>query len=491
MLQHLAPQPLWQHFQQICAIPHPSYHEEALVSHLQRFADQQGLQHQRDKVGNLIIRKPATAGLEHAAGVVLQSHMDMVPQKSDDSNHDFSVDPIRPRVVDGWVFATDTTLGADNGIGVAAMLAVLQATDLEHGPLEALFTINEESGMDGAKGLQAGILKGELLLNLDSEQEGELYVGCAGGIDATAKIAMQRSPLSDERVGLKLIVRGLQGGHSGLDINLGRGNANQLLAELIQQLSSQYDLKLVDFNGGSLRNAIARRADALLAVSADQLAALRDSTQQLKAELKQRYHQTEPELDVGFLHTDIDADPLTAASQQQLIDAVLNCPHGMQRMHPSLEGVVETSNNLAKVQLKDTSVELQCLARSANELERDQLCQQIESRLAPLGATVTFDGAYPGWTPDLNAPLLDAMQRLHQQLFDQAAEVKVIHAGLECGLLAAAYPNWQMISFGPTIRFPHSPGEKVEIASVERFWQYLSHCLKKLAKLHEQAKGPQ
>ncbi len=487
MLQHLQPAPLWRHFQALCAIPHPSYHEAALIAQLQQLADRLGLDHQRDRVGNLIIRKPATAGFEQAAGVVLQSHLDMVPQKSDDSSHDFVTDPIRPRIIEGWVHATDTTLGADNGIGVAAMLAVLEASDLPHGPLEALFTINEENGMDGARGLEPGILNGKWLLNLDSEQDAELYVGCAGGIDATALLPVQRTAVTAGAIGLKLIVRGLAGGHSGLDINLGRGNANRLLAELLQQLQSRHALALIDFDGGSLRNAIARRAEALIAIDTDQLQPFKDSVAALKTALQQRYQEREPQLDIGLLLTELtpeaNPEPLTAASQQHLIDAVLNCPHGVHRMHPQLEAVVETSNNLARVVLQQDQLQLQCLARSADEQQRDQLCQQIENTLTPLGATLSYAGAYPGWTAALDSPLLETMQQQHQQLFGQRAAVKVIHAGLECGLLAAAYPNWQMISFGPTIRFPHSPGEKVEIASVQRFWDYLGQSLTALARL--------
>ncbi|MEH6649906.1 MAG: beta-Ala-His dipeptidase [Motiliproteus sp.] len=499
MLNQLHPQLLWRHFEQICAVPHPSYHEAALIKVIEDFADSQGLQHLRDRVGNLIIRKPATPGHEQAPGIVLQSHLDMVPQKSDDSDHDFTRDPIRPRIIDGWVLATDTTLGADNGIGVAAILAVLEADDLEHGPLEALLTVNEESGMDGARGLEPGLLNGSLLLNLDSEQEAELYVGCAGGIDATAEITLSRSPINDitakktaetttettaettsENITVKLIVRGLQGGHSGLDINLGRGNANQLLAQLLQQLESELQLALIDFDGGSLRNAIPRRAEALIQTSAP-IDVIRNAVARFKATLQQQYSQSEPQLEIGVLQTETHLTPLNTASQQQLLAAILQCPHGMTRMHPQLDGVVETSNNLARVLITDNRAQLQCLARSADEGQREALCRQIETALAPMSATVSFDGAYPGWTPDLQSPLLQAMQQQHQQLFGQQADIKVIHAGLECGLLAAAYPNWQMISFGPTICFPHSPAEKVEIASVERFWRYLTTSLKQLA----------
>ena len=486
MLEQLRPQLLWRHFEQICAIPHPSYYEAALIKKLEAFADSQGLQHLRDRVGNLIIRKPASPGNEQAPGIVLQSHLDMVPQKSDDSDHDFVNDPILPRIVDGWVLATDTTLGADNGIGVAAILAVLEAHDLEHGPLEALLTVNEESGMDGARGLEPGLLNGSLLLNLDSEQEAELYVGCAGGIDATAEIELNRSDISantsatDETLTVKLIVRGLQGGHSGLDINLGRANANQLLAQLLQQLESELSLALINFDGGSLRNAIARRAEALIQTSAP-IEVIRSAVTRFKAALHQQYSQTEPQLDIGVLQTDAHQPPLTANSQQQLLAAVLQCPHGMIQMHPQIDGVVETSNNLARVQITENRAQLQCLARSADESQRDALCQQIKTALAPMSATVGFDGAYPGWTPDLASPLLQTMQQQHQQLFGHKADIKVIHAGLECGLLAAAYPHWQMISFGPTICFPHSPAEKVETASVERFWHYLTASLKQLA----------
>ncbi|RDE25105.1 aminoacyl-histidine dipeptidase [Motiliproteus coralliicola] len=482
MLDQLEPKLLWHHFAQICRIPHPSYHEEALIQQLEAFAEQQQLEHFRDRAGNLIIRKPASLGCEQAPGVILQSHVDMVPQKTDDSGHDFQRDPIQPRIVDGWVHATDTTLGADNGIGVAASLAALESTELRHGPLEALFTINEESGMDGAKGLEPGRLQGELLLNLDSEQEGELYVGCAGGIDASARLPLQRQALNPDQTGLQLIVRGLAGGHSGLDIHLGRGNANQLLAGLLQQLGQQFELQLIDFRGGTLRNAISRRAEALIAVPSSQCEQFRAALEPLKQKLIEQFQQVEPQLAIGLLEEPLDNETaLDADSYQRLIEAILACPHGVERMHPDLDGVVETSNNLAAVRVAEQSAELQCLARSAIEAQRDKLCQRISQQLTPFGADCHFDGAYPGWSPQLNSPLLATLQQVHQQQFGQPAEVMVIHAGLECGLLQTAYPNWQMISFGPTIRFPHSPGEKVEIASVERFWDYLGAVLKALA----------
>lgn len=483
MLDQFEPKLLWKHFAQICRIPHPSYHEEALIQQLEAFADQQKLEHFRDRVGNLIIRKPASPGCERAPGVVLQSHVDMVPQKTDDSSHNFQRDPIQPRIVDGWVHATDTTLGADNGIGVAASLAALECKELRHGPLEALFTINEESGMDGAKGLEPGRLQGELLLNLDSEQEGEVYVGCAGGIDVSARLPLQRQALKPDQTGLQLIVRGLVGGHSGLDIHLGRGNANRLLASLLQQLGQQIDLQLIDFRGGTLRNAIARRAEALIAVPTAELDRFRSQLESLKQRLIEQYQQTEPQLAVGLLEEPLeDEAALDTDSCQQLISAILACPHGVEQMHPELEGVVETSTNLAAVRMTEDSAELMSLTRSAVETERDKLCQRIERQLAPFGADCTFDGAYPGWSPQLDSPLLETLQQVHQQQFGKPAEVMVIHAGLECGLLQAAYPNWQMISFGPTIRFPHSPSEKVEIASVERFWDYLAAVLEALAK---------
>ena len=475
----LTPAPLWQHFAQICAIPHPSRHEAALITRLQAFADAQGLSHQRDRAGNLIIRKPAYPGLERAPGVVLQSHLDMVPQKAEHSDHDFLHDPIRWRAVDGWVCATDTTLGADNGIGVAAILAVLGDPNLRHGPLEALLTVNEEAGMDGAKGLQPGILQGSLLLNLDSEEEGELYIGCAGGIDATATLPMERQarPLSGA---ILVTLGGLHGGHSGLDIHLGRGNANRLLAALLQPSVNTGAATLLAFEGGSLRNAIPRRAEALLGCSADPHALLA-RLQQRAADLTQQWTAAEPRLQIRVQPVTADERPLTQGAAERLLRAVLDCPNGVYRLDPLLDGVVETSSNLARVVLGADHAELQCLVRSAREPDRDELCQTIATRLAPLEATLHCDGAYPGWTPNPASPLLATLEAAHRQCFGHAAKIKVIHAGLECGILAAAYPHWEMISFGPTIRFPHSPSEKVEIASVARFWDYLCAVLARLA----------
>ncbi|HEY5716877.1 MAG TPA: aminoacyl-histidine dipeptidase [Motiliproteus sp.] len=481
-LHTLAPAALWQQFEQICAIPHPSRHEEALIAHIQAFADLHGLSHQRDRAGNLILRKPASPGLEQAPGVVLQSHLDMVPQKAEHSSHNFLTDPIRCRVEAGWVLATDTTLGADNGIGVAAILAVLADPQLRHGPLEALLTVNEEAGMDGAMGLEPGILQGQLLLNLDSEEEGELYIGCAGGIDATATLPLQRSAQAAHPSNtLQITLSGLHGGHSGLDIHLGRGNANCLLAELVQPLVEQQRCTLISFEGGSLRNAIPRRSEVILGVESD-LSELQAELQQRAAALQQQWAAAEPQLQLQISAGSIQEAPLTQASAQKLLQAILTCPNGVYRMDPALEGVVETSSNLARVILSEEQAEIQCLVRSARETARDEMCQAISATLQALGATITLAGAYPGWTPNPTSPLLATMNRLHQQQFGTLAEIKVIHAGLECGILATAYPHWDMISFGPTIRFPHSPSEKVEIASVERFWRYLCNALAHLAQ---------
>ena len=483
-LSELTPAPLWHYFAQICAIPHPSRHEAALIAHLEAFADAHGLSHQRDRAGNLIIRKAAAPGLEQAPGIVLQSHLDMVPQKADHSPHNFVADPIQCRVVDGWVCATDTTLGADNGVGVAAIIAVLADPTLRHGSLEALLTVNEEAGMDGAKGLEPGILSGSLLLNLDSEQEGELYVGCAGGIDATATLTLERQP-QPLTGAIQLTLSGLHGGHSGLDIHLGRGNANRLLAELLQPALVAGDAALLAFEGGSLRNAIPRRAEALLGTRGDpqaQIAAL----QRRADTLQQQWAAAEPRLQIQIQSTSPSASPsatpLSRDAATRLLDAILSCPNGVYRMDPALAGVVETSTNLARVVLGESEAEIQCLVRSAREAARDELCAAIRTTLAPLGATLALDGAYPGWTPNPASPLLAAMDALHRQAFGTPAEIKVIHAGLECGILAAAYPHWDMISFGPTIRYPHSPSEKVEIASVQRFWDYLRAALERLAR---------
>lgn len=482
-LARLQPACLWRHFQTLCDTPRLSKNEQALVQKILDFATQQGLSAQLDQVGNVIIRKAASHGMEDRVGVVLQSHLDMVPQKGKTKVHDFSCDPITP-VADGdWIRADDTTLGADNGIGVAAILAVLESKEIQHGPLEALFTIDEEAGMTGASGLSPTLLQGMLLFNLDTEDEGELYVGCAGGVDVTANLEadFQSTEQSTDRStdqstkhsALRLTVTGLLGGHSGLDINLGRGNANQMVAQFIARLTDALPVRLADFNGGSVRNAIPRESNATLVVPTHLLPAIHAAFDKFVADMGQIYGLKEPNLTLQLSAVELPDHAISALQTRLLVSALLTCPSQATRMSDSLEGVVETSNNLARVEFVQGNIRIKCMVRSLIDTARDDLAANLCRHFQLIGADASSSGSYPGWKPNMASPLLQMMKKVYRAKYHQEPAVKVIHAGLECGILGAIYPHWDMISFGPTIRGAHTPQEKVHVASVAAFWDCL------------------
>ncbi|UTA49134.1 aminoacyl-histidine dipeptidase [Simiduia sp. 21SJ11W-1] len=472
-LQQLEPRALWRHFETLCNTPRPSGHEAAIIEKIEAFAAGLGLTVLRDDVGNVVIRKPASKGYEHSPGVILQSHLDMVPQKSQTARHDFTQDPIQTVIQGDWVHAVGTTLGADNGIGVAAILAVLESTNLTHGPLEALFTIDEEAGMTGAKGLSPDILQGRLLFNLDTEDEGELYVGCAGGIDVNARIAGHWGEPDAQSACFQLSVSGLLGGHSGLDINLGRANANLLIAQFIARLSDALPVRIAHIQGGTLRNAIARDGRAVFTVPAALAEAVGAAFDKYLADVQHCYGQLETGMSLTLAPAEPVASALGALQTRALVSALLTCPHGAQRMSPQLAGVVETSNNLATVGIEGDTLVVQCLVRSLIDEARDDLAANIARHFQLIDADTLLDGAYPGWAPNMQSALLEQMRAVYAQKYGKPPAVKVIHAGLECGLLGAIYPNWDMISFGPTIRGAHSPDERVHIASVAAFWECL------------------
>ncbi|WP_252180023.1 aminoacyl-histidine dipeptidase [Endozoicomonas sp. 4G] len=471
-LVELSPQPIWRHFQALCKIPRPSKHEDAVREYVKAFGENLGLETLVDEVGNVIIRKPATRGMENRLGVVLQSHLDMVPQKNADTNHDFTKDPIKAYVDGEWVTAEGTTLGADNGIGVVAAMAVLESTEIPHGPIEALFTIDEESGMTGAHGLKPGLLKGEIMLNMDSEDEGELYVGCAGGVDVSVSHGYQQEFLEEGYSGFSLSLKGLKGGHSGVDIKLQRGNANKLMVRLLKALS-EVDVRVAEYSGGTLRNAIPREAFVQVAIPSDrreEAARIVDEHLNIfRAELA----EVEPDLSLVMAASEPVQKAMTRAEQSQLLNTLHVSPNGVHRMSLSVEGVVETSNNLAIIKVKEGQISVENMVRSLIDSAREEHAESIAGLYRLMGAEVSKQGAYPGWKPNTESAILKTMTGIHEQLFGYQPEIKVIHAGLECGLLGSAYPNWDMISFGPTIRFPHSPDEKVHIPAVENFWNYL------------------
>ena len=474
----LEPKLLWENFYQLTRIPRPSKKEAGAVEFVKEFGKKHNLETIIDSVGNVIIRKPATKGFENRKGIILQAHLDMVPQKNSDTKHDFEKDPIQAYIDGDWVKAKGTTLGADNGIGLAAALAVLESKDLQHGQVEALFTIDEETGMTGAKGLQPKILQGKILLNLDSEDEGELYVGCAGGTDATACFKFKEEAVPKDSIAYELALKGLKGGHSGLDINLGRGNANKIMFRFLKEVVACIGARLTSIEGGSLRNAIPREAFAVVTVPKinenEFLQRLKDFTNIIKSELS----TTEPDFSFNAKKIDLSKFVIDEVSQDDIINSVQACPSGVVRMSADMENLVETSLNLAIVQSTNNLVEVKALIRSSVDTAKEDVESTIESLFRLAGADIQFSGQYPGWKPNMQSPILKTMQNVYQTKWGKVPEVRAIHAGLECGILGSVYPDWDMISFGPTIRFPHSPDEKVNIPSVGLFWEYLVETLR-------------
>lgn len=477
-LAQLKPTRLWQLFEQICAIPRPSKHEQKISLWLQSWANDLGLDISEDNVGNLRIAKPATAGFENRKGVILQAHMDMVPQKNANTIHDFITDPIKPYIDGDWVKAQGTTLGADNGIGLASTLAVLASDDIEHGPLEVLITIDEEAGMSGAFGLQPDWFQGDILINTDSEQEGEVYMGCAGGIDGTATFTLDYQEVPSGYQSFNLNISGLKGGHSGVDIHLGRANACQLLVRFLLSACQQFDLHLTELSGGSLRNAIPREADTSFVIATKDVDAFKRSLEVYLTTIKQNLQVVEPDIEMLLISPETFDQCWSKACQLNILRALNACPNGVIRMSDDIEGIVESSLNLGVMRTKGTKFETLTLIRSLHDDGRLATQTTVESVFRLANADIQFSGAYPGWKPDIKSTIMATVRDTYRQLFGKIPEVMVIHAGLECGLFKNAYPHWDMVSFGPTIKFPHSPDEKVEIATVEPYWQLLIAVLK-------------
>ncbi len=483
-LSELKPANLWQLFEKICSIPHPSKHEQKISAWIQRWAKELGLSIKEDAVGNLFIKKPATAGMEDRQGVILQAHMDMVPQKNNDTPHDFLTDAIKPYIIESgdWVTAEGTTLGADNGIGLASALAVLASDDIAHGPLEVLVTIDEEAGMSGAFGLEAGWLEGDILINTDSEQEGEIYMGCAGGIDgsATFNLAFDNVPANNQAFNLS--ISGLKGGHSGVDIHTGRANANKLLVRFLLDASNSFDLRLTELNGGSLRNAIPREANASFVIPTEQVPALKERLAQYLITIQGNLSAIETDLDMLLISPEEFEQCWTKTVQSQILRALNACPNGVIRMSDDIEGIVESSLNLGVIHTRGKKFNALVLIRSLHDDGSLETQRTIQSVFELAGANIEFSGAYPGWKPNPESAIMKTVRDTYQELFNTVPAVMVIHAGLECGLFKTAYPHWDMVSIGPTIKFPHSPDEKIEIATVEQYWQLLINVLTKVPK---------
>ena len=477
-IQKLEPKQVWNYFHEITQIPRPSKNEQKIVEYMKDFGKKHNLETIIDKTGNVIFRKPAAKGMENRKGVIFQAHLDMVPQKNSDKKHDFEKDPIET-IVDGeWVRANGTTLGADNGIGVAAAMSVLASKTIKHGTLEALFTIDEETGMTGVFGLKKGVLKGDILMNLDSEDEGELYVGCAGGIDVSIEKKYTEEPSPKGTSTYKVTLKGLKGGHSGVDISLGRANANKLLFRFLMQAESDFGVRIAETSGGDLRNAIPRESNALVLVASKKASEFEKFIKHYEKMYRAEFTETEPTLSFKAAKTETPARVMNKNDQYRIIRAVYACPNGVQRMSQAMPGLVETSNNLAIVRCGKGKFEAHNLTRSSVDSAKEATAWKIAGVFHLIDAKVNVKGGYPGWKPNMQSPILNSMSKVYKDMYGRTPDIKAIHAGLECGILGGTYPNLDMISFGPTIRYPHSPDEKVNIESVKRFWDFMVETLK-------------
>lgn len=473
MLNNIEPKALWDHFSALNAIPRASKKEEKVIQFMLDFGASLQLQTIKDAVGNVIIKKPATPGMENRPTLVLQSHLDMVHQKNADTQFDFATQGIDMFIDGDWVRARGTTLGADNGIGVATIMALLSSTDIAHPALEALFTIDEETGMTGAMGLEAGMLNGNILLNLDTEDDRELCIGCAGGIDVSGIGKYTAEAVPGNWQTLALTVNGLTGGHSGMDIHLGRGNANKLMTRTLKEIQKTIPFKLVKFDGGSLRNAIPREAIAHICIPTEHQTSLTNLVHNLARIYAVEYLLTDPQLMLSLAPTEAANHCLPDDFTKTLIGALYTIPNGIYRMTPGIDGLVQSSNNLARVLVQTETYEIHCLCRSSVDSEKLDLAEMIVSALEFLKGETQTKGAYPGWAPLPNSAIVKMMQHQYEEMFNEKPHVNAVHAGLECGILGINYPQMQMISFGPNIRGAHSPDECVQISSVQKFWKYL------------------
>lgn len=474
ILNNLEPKAVWSAFEEICEVPRPSKKEDKIIEFLLAFGAKHGLETKRDEIGNVLIKKPATKGRENSPIVVLQSHMDMVCEKNNDTVHNFDTDPILP-VIDGdWVKATGTTLGADDGIGMAAEMAILTATDIEHGPIECLFTVDEETGLSGAFALQPGFVGGNILLNLDSEDEGEIFLGCAGGIDSIATLTYKKEETPKNMFAARIDVKGLLGGHSGDEINKGRGNSNKILNRFLWETNKKYGLRLASFDGGNLRNAIPREAHAVVLIESKFKEQLRVDFNIYASEMERVWEITEPKIKFELESMDVPTEVLAKEDSDKLFSAIYACPHGVFTMSAKMPGMVETSTNLASVKFKgEDTVEIVTSQRSDVDSEKFNLAQMVESALSLAGFSVIHSDGYPGWAPNPKSAILATAVESYKRIFDKEPVVRSIHAGLECGLFLEKYPSMDMISFGPTLRDVHSPDERINIKTVDMFWKHL------------------
>ncbi|MCT4628779.1 aminoacyl-histidine dipeptidase [Winogradskyella sp.] len=481
-IRNLEPNALWNKFADLNAVPRPSKKEERVIKFMKDFGESLGLETIEDEVGNVIIRKPATKGMEDRKPIVMQSHLDMVHQKNNDTVFDFDTQGIDMYVEGDWVKAKGTTLGADNGLGVATIMAILESDTIVHPDLEALFTIDEETGMTGAMGLQGGLLKGDILLNLDTEEDDEIGVGCAGGIDVTAKGSYnEESVAKDGMKACRIEVKGLQGGHSGMQIHEGLGNANKIMNRLLFAVIE--DIQVSEIDGGSLRNAIPRESISTIVFKEDKKELLLNLLNALANTIKKELKTMEPDLEMVFTEVDVPEHVMPFEAQEQILKALYAAHNGVYRMSADITDLVETSNNLARVIVKDGHIKVGCLTRSSVESSKMDLANTLRATFELAGCEVEFSGSYPGWTPNMDSAILKVMVPIYERLNNgEKPHVAACHAGLECGILGQNYPDMDMISFGPNIKGAHSPDERAQISSAQKYWEYVLEILKNIPK---------
>lgn len=480
-IRNLEPKALWNKFADLNAVPRPSKKEERVIEFMIRFGQELGLETIKDEVGNVIIKKPATAGMENRKIVVLQSHLDMVHQKNNDTIFNFDTQGIDMYVDEDWVRARGTTLGADNGIGVATIMAILESKNIAHPALEALFTIDEETGMTGAMGLKGGVLDGQILLNLDTEEDDEIDIGCAGGVDVTATAEYDEESSPEGSIGYQITVKGLNGGHSGMDIHKGLGNANKIMNRLLFDGYDSFGLQIASINGGSLRNAIPRESVAKVIIASIYDEAFEFDMQQIINDIKKEFQTTEPNLEVVIEKLDeTPKNVMPSMAQYFFVRAMYTAHNGVYRMSADFENLVETSNNIAKVEVADGKLAIKCLTRSSVETSKFDLANSLRAAFELMGCEVEFSGSYPGWNPNPKSEILDVLVAIYKEQNKTEPSVVACHAGLECGILGTNYPDMDMISFGPTIRGAHSPVERVSIKSVQKYWPFVLEILKNI-----------
>lgn len=479
-IRTLEPKALWNHFADLNAVPRASKKEERVIQFMKDFGNGLGLETIEDEVGNVIIRKAATHGMEDRTPIVMQSHLDMVHQKNNDTVFNFDTQGIEMYIDGDWVKANGTTLGADNGLGVATIMAILASNSIAHPALEALFTIDEETGMTGAMGLKGGLLKGDILLNLDTEEDDEIGVGCAGGVDVTAVGSYSEIQTPQNAQAYTITLKGLQGGHSGMDIILGLGNANKLMNRI---LASVQDIcHVAEVSGGSLRNAIPRESVATVVVPIENISAFVTRVESMQFNIIEEYRLLESDLSITTEKRELPASVMATGDQTKLINSLYAAHNGVYRMSPAIEGLVEASNNIAKVTVADGTIKIECLTRSSVESSKDDVANTLKAVFEMAGYSVSFSGAYPGWAPNMDSPILKVMEQLYEELNGEKAHVAACHAGLECGILGQNYPNMDMISFGPTIKGAHSPDERASISSTKKYWDFVIEILKNIPK---------